>query len=266
MRFDARRLVLAGAAVWSTGPVFLFLRAGSRPDFLGAYLPAAALLAIGIGIAFPLVSDAAVAVAPKGRYAGATALNGAIRQVGAAIGVAILAALLGSSRLASPHLYHAAWLFSAGCFAFVAVGSLALAPVQAPDFEEAEEVARRRAELSARARRPTVARPAPAAREPIAYVPDSDFELLSEVAMFASLPDDARQALAERAETIRLAGGDWLFHQGDDADALYIVRSGRLEVLLDAGGPAAERLVELGRGSVVGELALLCTERRAASG
>ena len=126
LRVDARRLVLFGAVVWAVGPLILLARMGPQPDYLGAYLPAAAVLAIGIGFAFPLVSEAAVSLAPRGRYAGASAFNGATRQIGAAIGVAILAAFLGSSvRSGSVGPYRLGWWFAAGCFAAVAVGSFA---------------------------------------------------------------------------------------------------------------------------------------------
>ena len=46
---------------------------------------------------------------------------------------------------------------------------------------------------------------------------------------------------------------------------MYIVRSGRLEVIRERESEEPERLLELGRGSVVGELALLSSAGRAAS-
>ena len=45
---------------------------------------------------------------------------------------------------------------------------------------------------------------------------------------------------------------------------MYVVRSGRLEVLREGGGDP-ELLDELGRGSVIGELGLLSAGSRAAS-
>ena len=50
---------------------------------------------------------------------------------------------------------------------------------------------------------------------------------LSRHALFADVPDDALHALAGVAEIKSIAGGDALVHQGDDADALYFVESGR---------------------------------------
>lgn len=57
-----------------------------------------------------------------------------------------------------------------------------------------------------------------------------------------------------------------IFHQGDPGDALYVVASGRVKVLLpspDTGEPAI--LATLGRGQFFGELAMLDGEPHSAS-
>ena len=265
LRFDSRRLVAVGAAIWAAGPLFLVVRAGTEPDFLGVYLPAAALLAIGVGIAFPIVSDASMASAPRGRYAGASAVNGAIRQIGAAIGVAILAALIGTAAVTgSAPEFRRGWVFAAACFAVVAIGAIALPPYRPPDLTDEEDLVRRRSALPSPAR--PVRRPRPSAPAPSVWQGrESDERLLSEVAVFADLPVELRQTLAEQCRTVRLRFGEWLFRQGDPADAMYVVRSGRLEVLKERAEGEPERLLELGRGSVVGELALLSEAGRGAS-
>jgi NTE family protein len=85
------------------------------------------------------------------------------------------------------------------------------------------------------------------------------------VPLFAGLDPAARAALAARTTTVALAAGDWLFREGDVADALYIVRSGRLEILQQAGGSAPKLLQELAPGAVLGELALVVDTPRTAS-
>jgi predicted acylesterase/phospholipase RssA len=58
--------------------------------------------------------------------------------------------------------------------------------------------------------------------------------------------------------------GEWLFHEGDPADSLFVVVGGRLKVLLDS--PEGPRVVrELGPGAALGELALLTGAPRSAS-
>jgi len=261
---DRRVLVFLGACVWTAGPVVLLARMGPRPDYLGAYLPAAVLLAIGIGIAFPLVSDAAVSAAPRGRFAGASALNGTIRQVGAAMGVAILASLLGHAAVTgTPSAFHRGWIFAGVCFALVAIGALGLRPSGIPNLGDLDE------EIS-----PGVVHtpsPKPPVRDvtvkprSVAWVPDTPASLLADVPLFAELEPGLRESLAQHSDSVRVGAGEWLFRQGDSADALFIVRSGRLEVIHEGASGTQEILRQLGRGSVVGELALLSQGNRSAS-
>ena len=82
--------------------------------------------------------------------------------------------------------------------------------------------------------------------------------------MLRGLAAPARARLAAEAEAVRVQAGAWLFRQGDAGDALYVVRSGRLEAVRETPEPATV-IRELGRGSVVGELALLTGEPRSAS-
>ena len=79
-----------------------------------------------------------------------------------------------------------------------------------------------------------------------------------------TLPGPLIDELARSASLVRLAAGDWLFRQGDAADRLYIVRSGRLEVVLESSDPP-RRINALTAGDLVGELALITGEPRSAS-
>jgi NTE family protein len=69
--------------------------AGAEPDWLGLWLPGACLTGIGIGLAFPTLSAASVRDIPIDRFATASAVNAAFRQVGAVLGTAILVAIVG---------------------------------------------------------------------------------------------------------------------------------------------------------------------------
>jgi hypothetical protein len=61
---------------------------------------------------------------------------------------------------------------------------------------------------------------------------------------------------------VRVPAGSYLFHAGESGDAMYAVRSGRLEVQrADDGAPIGV----LGPGAAVGELALLAENERTAS-
>lgn len=63
---------------------------------------------------------------------------------------------------------------------------------------------------------------------------------IAQVPLFLGLPDHARKALAQASRWVHLPAGDYLFHQGDDADALALVWSGRLQVIDERRGPAPD--------------------------
>jgi NTE family protein/lysophospholipid hydrolase len=87
---------------------------------------------------------------------------------------------------------------------------------------------------------------------------------LATVPMFAGLDSAALTELDLAANWVRLEGGQTLFRQGDRPDYLYIVVRGRLEVVV--GDPGHEDVVNhLGRGAVVGEVALFSGEPRTAT-
>ena len=269
-RLPVRWLVCAGGLLWACGPLLLLALMETTPNYLGAYLPAALVMAAGVGIAFPLVSDVAVSGAPGGRFAAATALNTAVRQLGAAVGIAILAAFLGagaeSAGAASEEAYRHSWIFAAACFGAVALGALWLprataSAVAGPELPELGASLRR----GAAAVPVAPATPAPPGAENRSPSGGSPEELLDTIALFAGIEPAARAELARRSRRVHLAAGQWLFRQGDEADALYVVRSGRLETLLQLPGGATEVLRMLGPGAVAGELAILSAQPRSAS-
>ncbi len=72
----------------------------------------------------------------------------------------------------------------------------------------------------------------------------------------------------EGLDWVHLAGGDWLFHQGDKGDSLYLLVRGRLQVWHESGrhGPLAtpQLIGRITPGDSVGELALLTGTERSA--
>lgn len=84
------------------------------------------------------------------------------------------------------------------------------------------------------------------------------------VALFDGLTEAMRIELAEATETVRVTAGDWLFRQGDPGESMFLVRSGRVEIVME--DPPPSRVIDvLGPGSALGELALLVAGRRTAS-
>jgi NTE family protein/lysophospholipid hydrolase len=95
----------------------------------------------------------------------------------------------------------------------------------------------------------------------------SDPELLpflADIPFFAALDEATRLELAGQLEPVAVAAGQVIFRQGDAGDGLYLVVSGRLRVSVAADGPE-RMLYDVGRGAIVGEMALLTDRPRAAT-
>ena len=89
-------------------------------------------------------------------------------------------------------------------------------------------------------------------------------EVLETGSLFAQLPLETRARVEAAATPSRLPADEWLFRQGDDGDAFYVVRSGRVEVVVEhATGPVVINVLR--SGAALGELSLLTGEPRAAS-
>ena len=91
---------------------------------------------------------------------------------------------------------------------------------------------------------------------------------LADIAFFAALDETTRRELAGELEPVNVAAGQMIFRQGDAGDGLYLVVSGRLRVSVAGEGPGDgpdRMLYDLGRGAIVGEMALLTDRPRAAT-
>ncbi len=82
--------------------------------------------------------------------------------------------------------------------------------------------------------------------------------------LFGLLDLAALRDLEDSVEWVRLESGRMLFRQGDQADAAYVVISGRVRVTVNDRGEE-KAIGEVGRGETVGEIALLTHGVRSAS-
>lgn len=269
-RFGHRRVVVPGALVWTGGMVYFASSLGVSPNFLGGWLPGMMILGIGAGLTFPTLSGAAVGSVPGPRFAVATSLNSVARQLGAALGVAVLIAILGKPT--PPQVLHAferGWLFAGACFLAGSLACLELVvarPAESARTDGANAGARGGATGEESFEEPTdqeLPGLAESEGERAAVTPQTIPEFLCNVPVFASLPSAMLDEVASLAENVRLRREEWLFRAGDPADGVYVVRVGHLEVLQE--GPAPQTLNTLTRGAVLGELALLSDSLRSAS-
>jgi EmrB/QacA subfamily drug resistance transporter len=114
-RVGFRPVLLAGTSIFTLGLLSFALRVGLHPEYLTRWLPATILLGLGIGLTFPVLGATAVSSLQANRYAVGSAVNQTARQVGGAIGVAILVVILGNphSVLGALNNFHHLWFFSA---------------------------------------------------------------------------------------------------------------------------------------------------------
>ncbi|HET8948991.1 MAG TPA: MFS transporter, partial [Solirubrobacteraceae bacterium] len=92
-RVPLRGALIAGMLITAAG--MLMLRAGVSVDATWlALFPGLAVTGIGVGLANPLTTFAHLGVLPPAQGGLASALNNTARQIGLAIGIAVLGALL----------------------------------------------------------------------------------------------------------------------------------------------------------------------------
>ncbi len=91
---------------------------------------------------------------------------------------------------------------------------------------------------------------------------EDDIAFFERVPTLGLLGRDALRILAIGAESRYVHGGEVLFGAGDEADAGFVIQEGSFS--LSAGGAGDEPLV-VGRGALIGELALITETKRPAT-
>jgi NTE family protein len=272
-RIGPRPVLVAGGLLWGGAVLWFVERVGTRPDLAGQWLPGMVLLGIGAGTLFPVLSGTAVAAAPGASFATATGMNSIARQVGAALGVAVVVAIIGTPTPATAHTaFQHAWTFGAICLFTAGLGCLLVArlktaeapvPASAPGDTARAVLAGTEPPRASRSPRPRPRRMV-ALDTGDAAVPRPELaaEFLARTPLFSGVDPELVGQLAAKSCTRHLATGKWLFRERDPAHEMYIVRAGRLEVV-DEGAGAVIR--EYRRGDVLGELALLTGSPRSVS-
>jgi cAMP-dependent protein kinase regulator len=79
-----------------------------------------------------------------------------------------------------------------------------------------------------------------------------DERTLASIALFESLPSQARAAIAQHADEMDVREGTELARQGDFAYEFFVIEEGTAEVLRDG-----EPIAELGPGDFLGEMGIV---------
>ena len=130
-RYGARLVGAAGALVFAVSAVWWVSVMGAEPDYAGSFLAPFMLGGVGVGLSIPSITGVATAALPPTRFATGTALVGMSRQIGAALGVAVFVAVVGTPAPGEAvAAFGHAWLFVAGAMTATALSMLLTGPVR----------------------------------------------------------------------------------------------------------------------------------------
>jgi CRP/FNR family cyclic AMP-dependent transcriptional regulator len=89
--------------------------------------------------------------------------------------------------------------------------------------------------------------------------------VLKSVPLFGSFPEDQLRALSTMVTRRQAPRGTAIMHEGDPTDALYIVMSGRLKVMMGEADGKEVILGIIGQGEFFGEMGLIDDNPRSAT-
>jgi EmrB/QacA subfamily drug resistance transporter len=133
-RFGPGRVIAVGATIYAAGATWWALSAGTTPDYVGEMLGGMLLTGVGVGLTLPTFMATGASSLPPEAFATGSAVVNMLRQVGLAVGVAVLVAVLGSpaSPAAAQTAFEHGWYVIAGAALLAALAGLVmLAPARA---------------------------------------------------------------------------------------------------------------------------------------
>jgi EmrB/QacA subfamily drug resistance transporter len=127
-RFGPGPVIFVGATIYALGNLWWALRAGLHPNYLGQVLPGTLLTGAGVGLTLPTFMAAGAGSLPPASFATGSAAVNMLRQVGLAVGVAVLVAVLGNpvGGEAAKIAFHHGWYVNAGVSFSAAVAGVVL--------------------------------------------------------------------------------------------------------------------------------------------
>ncbi|HEX3874718.1 MAG TPA: MFS transporter, partial [Solirubrobacteraceae bacterium] len=118
----------AGGLLFAAAALWWLVSLGNVPAFAADYLPGMLIGGFGVGLVLPSLTGAAAAALPPTRLATGIAVQTTARQIGSALGIAILVALLGAPTLAGD--FHPAWQLMVVASAAAAAVLAAIGPTR----------------------------------------------------------------------------------------------------------------------------------------
>jgi EmrB/QacA subfamily drug resistance transporter len=118
---------ILGAMMFSAGSLWWITRTGDAPSYASQYLPGMIIGGAGVGLVIPTLTGAGASSLPPERFATGAAVLTMGRQIGAALGVSVLVAVLGTTATTAAD-FHSAWSITLVGGLATAVALAALGP------------------------------------------------------------------------------------------------------------------------------------------
>lgn len=127
-RIGHGKVVAAGALIMSLGIGWMNFFISPEIHYWDFYFPTMVVTGIGVGLCISTISSSATAFLPQPRFAMGSALNNTSRQIGAALGIALVSSLLvAASKTDDPTSgFHTAWTLMTGVILLSGVAMLTL--------------------------------------------------------------------------------------------------------------------------------------------
>jgi EmrB/QacA subfamily drug resistance transporter len=139
-RFGHATVLVCSTTLFAASFLWWATRLSTSPDYLGAFLPGIILSGIAVGPTIPNLYTAGVASLSANRYATGSAVLSMSRQIGSALGVAILVAVLGAPAPDQVlEAFRRGWLVCAG-LSVAAGATCALLSLVVPAFTRRRQV------------------------------------------------------------------------------------------------------------------------------
>src|SRR6516164_7214682 len=94
---------------------------------------------------------------------------------------------------------------------------------------------------------------------------NEEVEMLRKIQLFAKVEPAKLKLLAFTSERAVFEADEVLFHQGDQADAAYIIVAGEVAIDVESPGGGRTRVARLGRDEIVGEMGIIGDVPRSAT-